>query len=195
MAKKEKGVKEKVKEEKAVDAKKETKKAKPSGGLRGAWAVVFIVIMFIAVAGGLVYGLNRSTGTSITTFENNFNSAPTIAIVVSAKNNTELGPPISCATNLIEEITSAHGSAHRSASSIVQYYMNASICSYSQIGVSENATAATPAQCLSMSSAYPRIVINYSDTNSTTITPDALYVSGNLQFLSECGVASEISAS
>lgn len=176
--------------------KREGKQAEAkSKGLKGVWVALFIVIIFAIVAGGLVYGLSRQTGTSITTFENNFNAAPTVAIVVYANNNSELGPPISCATNLIEELTSSHGTAHRAASSIVQYYMNSSVCSYSQIGVSENGTTTTTARCLAMSAEYPRIIINYSTTNNTSITPDVLYVSGDTRFLSECGIASEISAS
>lgn len=193
MAKREKDGVEKAKAKTPAAAM--TKPKPKQDGTHGIGVVIFIIVIIAIIAGGLAYGLNRQTGTSITTFENNFNSAPTVAIVVWANNNTNLGPPISCATNLIEELTSSHESAHRAASSIVQYYMNNTVCSYSQIGVSANATTATPAQCRTMSAQYPRILINYSNTNSTSITPDALYVSGDLLFLSECGVASQISAS
>jgi hypothetical protein len=60
-------------------------------------------------------------------------------------------------------------------------------------GVVTNYTYNTTANCINTSKTEPSIFINYSDTNSTRITPQALYVAGDSQFLAICGIASELS--
>ncbi len=158
-------------------------------------AIIFIVIIVFAIAGALVYGLNNNGSTSLGTFTNNFNSAHRVAIIVTEYNGTQLSATVGCATSLIEQLVAAHGSAHKNATSIDFYIMNRTRCTYSsQLGNPQNNSSQTSTvqQCLTMAQSEPRIFINYSNTNSSRITPQALYVSGNINFLVECGVATEL---
>ena len=167
---------------------------KPAGSGRKYWAVLFIVVILFAIAGGLVYDLSGPSSTaSFSTFSNNFYSAPAVAIVVSGSNGTELSSAIGCGTLIIEQITENQATP-RNASSIDFYSMNSTSCTYSMgLGYPlKNASYASPAQCISMASAVPRIFVNYSSSNSTIITTDALYVSGDTDFLAMCGIASEL---
>lgn len=157
------------------------------------YAAAFIIILAIIIAGGLAYGLAGSSGsTSFLTFQNNFNSAQRVGILVMAQNGTELSPAIGCSTKVIEQVV---GSRQRNSSTIDYYTLNATSCDYLQgLGVQSQVVTTTPANCLSTSSAEPRIVINYSSVNSTVIKPTSLYVSGDAAFLTECGVATEITS-
>ncbi len=174
--------------------KKQEKKAAPSDGKKFIAVIVFTVIIVAVIAGGLVYGLNATTGTSITTFESNFDAAPHVAVVVYGANNTALSPAIDCASNLIEQLTSTHGSAHKDPTTISYFVMNQTSCSYTTTGLGSPSNSTSTAQCLKMSTSTPAIFINYSLVNKTVITTDTLYVSGDVRFMIQCGVASEITA-
>ncbi len=182
----------------AIRKAQEQKKGTALPGSRKLAVVIFIIIIVAAVAGGLVYGLNwlPQSQTSIGVFEGNFDSAVNVAIIVTAYNSTTLAASTGCATGVIEQLTATHGAAHKSASMISLYVINSTSCLYApQLGTSSSAYSnSTPGACLDMVKSVPRIFINYSKTNSTVITPDALYISGNVQFLNQCGVASEITA-
>ncbi|MFI5412935.1 MAG: hypothetical protein ACHQX1_03515 [Candidatus Micrarchaeales archaeon] len=157
--------------------------------------IIFAIIIVFAVAGAVTYGLNNNGSTSFATFSNNFNNAQHVAILVTAYNGTALSSTVGCATNLIEQIVATHSSAHKNATAIDFYVINQTSCIYSPGGLGQaqnNFSHSTPGQCVNMSASEPRIFINYSTTNNSRITPQALYVSGNIKFLVECGVASEL---
>ncbi len=182
---------------KSQEQKEKGKKSDQPSTTKKLGVIIFMVIIVVAIAGALVYGLNRSsqTQTSITVFENNFNAAPKVAILVTAFNATTLASSTGCATALIEELTATHGSAHKNASDISFYVINSTKCLYApQLGLGQTYLNSTPAGCVNMSRSVPSIFINYSKTNSTVITPEALYVSGTGALLTQCGVASEITA-
>ena len=185
------------KESKESKARKESKEEQ--GNRRLVALLFFVIVIVFAIAGALVYGLNASQGASLSAFENNFDAASNISIIVYANNNTNLAPPIDCAANLIEQLTSTHGAAHKDPTAINYYVMNQSICSYNPGGLNGGLgnsapNTTTPSKCLALSQGQLRIFINYSAINKTTITPMALYISGNIRFLAQCGVASELTA-
>ncbi|HUC38809.1 MAG TPA: hypothetical protein VL944_01635 [Candidatus Acidoferrum sp.] len=170
------------------------RQAEPKKGERRKYiAVVAIVIIVVIVAGAVVYGLNATQPTSISTFKNNFNSASRVSIYITAYNGTALSYSIGCATSIIESIV-GNGQNHRNASTIDLFIANQTTCVYqSGIGsVVTNYTFGSIENCTNTARSEPSIFINYSSTNRTTITPRTLYVSGDGQFLSLCGVASEI---
>jgi hypothetical protein len=179
-------------------APEQKQKGDSKQGGRGLGVALFAIIIIVVVAGGLVYGLNMSQQgqTSIAVFEGNFDSAARVSVLVTAYNGTTLAAATGCATGLIEQLTATHGSAHKNASMISFYVINSTKCVYApQLGSSSSTYSnSTPGKCINMSRSTPSIFINYSDTNRTVITPDALYVSGTTGFLSQCGVASEITA-
>lgn len=194
-----KGKKPEAKAEKpkaaASAAKEEAAAAKP-GSRRILGVIALIVIVILVIAGGLVYGVNQSQPTSFATFKSNFNGAKDVAILVTADNGTALSATVGCATTLIASIV-GESSPHRNASTIGFYVLNKTICVYSStpLGSSiNNFTNSTPSQCINATAATPRIFINYSAVNSTSITPTSLYIAGNTGFLAECGVASELTS-
>ncbi len=166
---------------------------KNTGNGRKYLAVIGIVVVFIAVAGGLVYGLGRTQPTSFSTFKQNFDSAPRVAIYATGYNGTQLGSTIGCATAVIESIVGS-STYHRNSSTIDLYVMNSTACTFENGigGQISNYSFNSIGNCLSASQHEPSIFINYSETNITRITPTTLHISGNEQFLELCGVASEI---
>ncbi len=173
------------------------KKKKQKADRKATLVLIFIAIIIFALAGGLVYGLNQQTNVSFSTFQSNFASAANVAIIVTAYNGTALSATVGCATNLIEQLVSTHSTAHKNSTSINFYILNRTQCVYSS-GLGQhsgtNYTHSTPQQCIGMTNSIPRVFINYSAINKTVITPTSLYVSGNINYLVECGVASEITA-
>ncbi len=156
-------------------------------------AVIGITIIVIIIAGALVYGLESTKPTDISTFKSNFNSAQRVAIYAKGNNGTQWSSAIGCATAIIESIV-GNPTYHRNASAIDFFVLNRTACTY-EYGVSgtvSNYTYNSISNCLSISAHEPSIFVNYSTANSTHITPTALYVSGNQQYLGLCGVASEI---
>ncbi len=182
--------------ERGEKAQSHTRQKRGQG--RALAVLLFIVVAVFAIAGGLVYGLNRAQqSTSISTFENNFDAAPRVALLVTAYNGLALAATVGCATNLIEQLAATHGSAHRDTSTIDFYVINQSACVYSPYGLGSsyiNYSKASPSQCLSMSANEPRIFINFSSANQTMITPTALYVMGDVDYLTQCGVAAELTS-
>jgi hypothetical protein len=179
-------------------APKEEKKDSPDQSKRNVGVVVLVVIIVLAVAGALAYGLNapQQSQTSIDVFESNFDSAQNVSIIVTAYNGPTLAASSGCASSLIEQVTATHGSAHKNASMIGFYVINSTKCLYTQHLRITGAkySNSTPEFCVNLTKGTPSIFINYSNANRTIIMPDALYVSGTMEFLSQCGVASEITA-
>ena len=62
-------------------------------------------------------------------------------------------------------------------------YINETIASITPNG---SYIVANSTYCLSRASEEPSIFINYSDTNSTIITAEHVYIQGNYRYLSEC---------
>lgn len=157
-------------------------------------AVIGTIAIILIIAGALVYGLSGSNPTSFSTFRSNYNSASRVAIYASAgTNGTGISSTIGCATALVESLI-ASPSSHRNASTIDFFIMNQTACVYENGvgGTVGNYTYNSPGNCINTSRSEPSIFINYSAVNSTVIKPTALYISGDAQFLSLCGVASEI---
>ncbi len=163
---------------------------KKKHAIAAAAIAVVIIIVFIY----FVYVPSTAPPTSFSTFRNNFVSAPRAGILVMYNNGTGFASAIGCATSLIEQIE-ASPQVHRNSSTLDFYVVNQTGCVYTPKGLSGgvhsyNTTSA--AVCLDMSQQEPTISINNSRTNSTQITPEALYVRGTSAYLQQCGIASEI---
>jgi hypothetical protein len=165
----------------------------PSAGKKAA-AAIGIVVIAIIVAGALAFGLNRSPPTSISTFLSNFYSAPRVAIYTTAYNGTQISSTIGCASALIESVVGSP-SHHRNASTIDFFAINGTSCTY-ELGIGgiiKNYTYNSISNCINMSRSEPSIFINYSESNSTIVKPESLYIYGNQKFLAMCGITTEIS--
>jgi hypothetical protein len=177
-----------------VADKQPKKKPDDKSSSRKYVAVIGTVVIILIIAGALVYGLSSNSPTSFSTFKAGYNSASRVAIYASAgSNNTGIGSTVGCATALIEGLIGSP-SSHRNASTIDFFIMNQTSCVYEHGigGAVGNYTYNSPGNCINTSKSEPSIFINYSVVNSTVIKPTVLYISGDAQFLSLCGVASEI---
>ncbi len=177
-----------------------TAKARPAArgvkrdGTVAAVAVVIIIVAAVLIS-ALVYDMYRSnSGVPLSTFLSNMHSANHINIFVSDTNNSVYVNTTYCATSLIYEIES-NKNLHRNASSIDFFITNSinSSCTYS-VGLSSasNFTTSTLPKCVAMADGVPSIFINYSSTNGTRVTNDALYVYGDERYLGECGISAEV---
>ncbi len=174
------------------------RKRPPSVGIGSIAKYVAAIVVVVAIIGAAIFaGLLSipSSQSNFTTFRNNFNSAPRVAITVAAYNSTILSGTIGCATAIIEEVV-ASKTEHRNSSTIDLNIINQSSCITTRgLGGtnSSNYTTTSLQDCLNISRTEPTIYINYSTANRTIISPEYMYVSGNMLFLRECGVASQIS--
>ncbi|MEM0149915.1 MAG: hypothetical protein QXW10_03410, partial [Candidatus Micrarchaeaceae archaeon] len=157
-------------------------------------AIIAIIIIFASVFSALFYGLVAYKPTSFKAFADNFNKASSVSIYVNYTNSTDFAPELSCSTALIEELISST-TVHKNASQINFYVLYNDSCIYRQGALGtliSNYTNATRSECVGYGSGKPSIFINYSNSNSTIITPNRLYFTGDAKFLSECGIANQI---
>ncbi len=158
-----------------------------AGGRRAIYAAAFILIVVIIVAGGLVYGLRNASGqASFQQFQGNFNAAPRVAIYEQYSNPSTYPYVIACGDSIIEQL----GVSGVRNTSTIDFFVetNATSC------INKNGTNIGLRACMNYSAKEPSIFVNYSSSNSTIIKPDALYVTGDAKFLSECGIASSITS-
>ncbi|MCW6159752.1 MAG: hypothetical protein LVQ95_01530 [Candidatus Micrarchaeales archaeon] len=187
MAKSEKkgSEKEKATPAKARIAKKAGEPDK--GGKRLLYAAVFIIVVVVIVAGGLVYGLRNSSGqASFQQFQRNFNAAPRVAIYEQYSNASTYPYVIACGDSVIEQL----GVSRVRNTSTIDFFVetNSTSC------INKNGTNIGLQACMNYSAKEPSIFVGYNKSNSTIIKPNALYVTGDAKFLSECGIAAEITS-
>ncbi|MCL4373320.1 MAG: hypothetical protein M1360_00810 [Candidatus Marsarchaeota archaeon] len=159
----------------------------------GMKSVYYIIAVLVALD-LLLFLYHPSAGQPFYTFESNFHSAKSVAIYMSAYNGTVFASTEPCATSIVESIVSS-SKYHRNASTINFFVLNQTACftSAKALGIVSNYTQEPISDCLNVSKSMPSIFINYSDVNSTIITPDKLVMQGDYAFLSECGVAPALS--
>ncbi len=153
-------------------------------------AIIILIMLFSSFYYYMVYN-NNVNKLSFTHFKNNFNSANTIAISVNY-NSLEFSYEMGCASSLIYNIVSI---THRNPNTINFFVLNNTKCVYIKNGLGhliKNYTNSTATNCLNQMKRQPTIFINYSPINKTIIKSNKIYVSGNINFLKECGIASQI---
>ena len=176
-------------------ARSSQKSSDKKPGRMSSIAIIIAIVAVIAVIAAIAYArLYSSSSSSFNAFKSAFNSAPKVGIYVTADNSTGLSSTVGCATTLIERIVETP-QTHRSPSSIGFYVMNSTSCVYSSNGLGgtiKNYTYTSTENCLNFSRGVPSIFLNYSNANSTLITHDSLYISGDAAFMNQCGIAYEL---
>ncbi len=150
-------------------------------------ALIILIILFSAFYFNY-YNTSKQTSNFVT-FRSNFDTANNVSIMVNY-NSSSFPYQIGCATNLIYNIVS---SRIKSSSNILFFVVNSTNCTYIKNGLGQvikNYTYASPASCLNITKKQPTIFINYSAINKTIIKPNAIYISGDGNFLKQCGIAS-----
>ena len=160
---------------------------------------VIVVLIGVAIFTSVLLnpGNNKSMNGSFLQFRHNFDTAPRVNLFVTAYNGTVLSSTEACATSVIEQVVS-NRTYHRNSSTIdFNLVVNSTSCirvAGLPGGASKpNYTTTSLQNCLNTTKAEPTLYINYSITNRTEISPEYMYVSGDALFLSECGIASQIS--
>lgn len=170
-----------------------TKKTAKGGKAKYVAAIIIIVAIIGVAIFANYYVIGNQTATPFTSFKNNFDSAPRVVIMVAGYNGTVLSSTISCATSVIEQIV-ASKTNHRDPSTIDLSIINQTSCVLSTgLEGKTNYTTTSLQNCINYTKTEPTIFINYTTKNTTLIHPDYLYISGDSLYLSECGVASQIS--
>ncbi|MGC8669634.1 MAG: hypothetical protein ACP5TL_00580 [Candidatus Micrarchaeia archaeon] len=172
--------------------------SKESGAAKGTknsmpYYSIYVIVVFLAFD-ILLFVYHPSEHQPFYTFASNFHSASHVAIYVEALNGSALSSTIGCASMLIESIVSSK-QYHRDPSSIDFFVMNQTACFTNAkiLGESSNSSEMPISACLNVSKTIPSIFINYSNINNTIVTQKSLYISGNINFLRECGIAPAIS--
>ncbi len=156
----------------------------PSRKSRNSIRLYAVAAAVLAIAAAIVAVIYLSLPTSFATFRNAFISAPQVAIF-ARYNGTVLGAggssAVGCALQIIERL---HGVT------VNFFQANQTSCTYAKIpGNVSNYTVVGLDACLDLSRGMPAVFLNYSSRDVTTVTPTRLYVSGDLVFLRQCGIA------
>jgi hypothetical protein len=181
-------VKEEKKAKPAQSSGKNAEKAKEEAKKRPAYVyLIAVVVVLIIIAVVAVLFLGRITGVSFSSFRSNFDSASRIAFLVY--NSSNAASLYACSTLSIETL---------SRPNLTIDYMvveNKTSCLYSPIvhGHNINITNTTTGACIARSNSEPSITLSYSETNSTIISPDHLYIYANDAYLQQCPIAVELS--
>ncbi|MCL5105953.1 MAG: hypothetical protein M1331_00960 [Candidatus Marsarchaeota archaeon] len=155
-----------------------------------ASAILLLIILFSAFYFGY-RGAGAKSKYGFSTFQSNFDASSNVSIVVDY-NSSAFQYEIGCATNIIYNLVS---SRIKNSASITFFVINSTNCTYLQNGlgkIAKNYSYASPAACIDIAQKHPAIFINSSAVNNTVIKPNALYISGNDDFLKQCGIASII---
>lgn len=184
--------KDPVKEKKDA-AKTEKSQAKEAKQKLPTNLIIIAAIIVIAVALFIIfskYALISSVPFS--TFKSNLQSSPRISITSTYSSQSQLSNESACFASIIQVI--AHS---RQASTIDFYIINKenNTCTYSNTGLGGNVNPITvnSSSCLTHAYSEDGIFLNYSQTNSTTITLNRMYVYGNSAYLAKCPIAIELS--
>ncbi len=159
------------------------------------YAAVAIVLVIAAAIITIIY---MSQPPNFSEFKTAFTSASQVAIF-ARYNGTLLGvggsSAVSCATAVIEQL-------HRVPSTINFFVVNQTSCTFATRGLGANNTASSNTvnittttsmdRCVNMSKGMPTLYINYSTENETIVGRGTLYISGDLLFLRECGIAVQL---
>lgn len=170
--------------------RRESSRAAKSRGLDPKpYAIAGIAVIILAAVAYIVYS-NYIT-TPFPAFLGNFHSASRVALVVGYANLTQYANMAECSDFVVQTI--AHT---RNASTIDIFVLNKTTCYYSPTGLGHaiNVSTQPSSACLNVARSEPSIYLNYSNTNSTTITPYHLYVYGNAAYMQKCGIATDLSS-
>jgi hypothetical protein len=154
--------------------------------------IIVVLIIGVAIFANSLLTI-KQPNTSFNVFSKNFDSAQKVNIFVYDPNSTVYQGTFGCASSVIIQII-ANKTSHRNSSTIDFNVVNQTSCIRSNGlgGATSNYITTSLQNCLNTTATEPTLYINYSAHNTTIIRPEYLYVSGNLLFLKECGVASEI---
>ena len=180
-----KELKPKAKEEKKAEKQEPQEKGKRNYLV---YAVVIIVIALIAV--GIYYVFANTVAVPFSSFKTNFLAAPRVGVVSTFSNLSQLPSEISCYSQIIQYI------AHNRNSKTIDFFQidqrNAS-CTYAAgLGYPINTSQQSISKCLAVANSEPSVFLNFSSTNSTTVTLLHLYVSGNAAYMASCPIAPDL---
>lgn len=182
--KKTKATKETTK--KSAQKQEQRKQEKPNTIL-----YVGIAVAIVVIAGAIYFIASNYVAIPFSTFKSNFQSAQRVALTFSYPSGTNFSTLYQCISPVVQNV------AHSRNLSTIDFFIisqaNAT-CTYSPTGLGAHATVGTqPAsKCVSVANSEPGVFINYSTTNSTSITLYHLYVYGNSQYLATCPIAAQL---
>lgn len=151
--------------------------------------IYVLLIMAALLIIGIVSLSGSLSNVSFSSFKQNFNSAQRVAFVVYYNNASTYGLETICATDTVEVLSSK-----RSPSTIDFFTLQSNNCTYIPNGLGHigNVLTTNSSSCLSTAASEPSIYLNYSNTNSTVITPYHLKIYGNSGYMRSCPLAVDL---
>ncbi len=156
-------------------------------------SILVILILAALIILTYIYLMPQYLGTSLSTFKSNYNSAQRIAIVYQYTNSTEYAVLSQCSINVV---TAEIDFNKRNASTIDFFVIDGSSCAYSPSGLGHllnpNSIVSNTTTCEKVIQSEPSLSFNYSNSNSTIITPYHMQIFGNEKYFAACPIASGI---
>jgi hypothetical protein len=177
---------------------KEKKEKEPDAAAERSSSIalaVVVIVVFIAALVAAYFMTRPGSASGFSGFVGKFHSAPRVAIAVTAYNSIAFSYTIACGTSVIERIVGSK-QYHRNETTIDFFVINSTSCIVpnAALGSATGAVNESIATCMSRINSEPSIYINYSASrNVTSIKGTSLYTAGDATFLSECGIAQELS--
>lgn len=153
-----------------------------------ALAVVVIFALFFI----FIYPNSLIATVPFSTFKSNIQGSPRLSITATYSNQSQLANESICFTSMIQVVS------HTRLPSTIDFFIidkATNVCTYSTTGLggSVNPITTNSSYCLGRAYGEDGIFINYSNANSTIITPGRMFVYGNDAYLAKCPIAIELS--
>ena len=166
-------------------SKEKPKEEKKGIGTKRMIAIAALLIIIVAVIAFVVLS-NSLLTVPFSTFKSNFNAAQHVAVIGTYGNQTQYAYVAQCSIQLIQTIVHSRN--------VSFFLINQTLCTYQKGSLGNiSIESDTPSDCLVNASSYPTVFLNYSETNSTVITLDKIYVYGDKAYMSQCPIAVDLS--
>lgn len=148
-----------------------------------------IIVVVVIIAALLLFTPSSLSNVSFSSFKQNFNVAPRVALV-SYYNASGYAEETTCTTALVEILAS-----HRNPATIDFFTIQNNTCTFIPNGIGHpgNLTTTNSSACLSTAASEPSISLNYSSFNRTVVTPDHLNIFGDSSYMQACPIAVDLS--
>ncbi len=186
-----KGASQRANPAKAAAHKKAPGPSGDEGRQKGPnWIIIAVLIAAAAIIGAIITIPSLVGSVPFSTFKSTFQSAPNVSIVAVYSGPAQYANESVCISKMVQVVAYT-----RKDSAIGVYYIDAqnSSCTYQQSLGLANPQYASASLCSGLAYSRPSITLNYSDTNSTSITASHMNVYGNSAYMLSCPVAVELS--
>ncbi len=157
------------------------------------WTILIAAVIVVVIVAFILYSKYPIiSSVPFSTFKSGLQGASRISITATYNNQSQLSNESACFASIVQVV------AHTRKASTIDFFIidkTTNVCTYSNSGLGGQVNPVTTNATFCLSKAYGEngLFLNYSTTNSTTITANRMYVYANNAYLAACPIAIELS--